>query len=53
MSNKEVNLTKRIQTARGMRYCPVVLSGNGLVKPNVVLVNGKEQPHPEGAYYLE
>ena len=56
MSNtqsKEVNLTKRVQTAKGMRYCPVVLSPNGRVKPDVVLVNGKQDRHPEGAYYLE
>jgi len=48
-----VNLTKRIQTANGMRYCPVAQSANGRVKPDVVLVNGKEERHPEGAYYLE
>jgi integrase len=51
--NKEVNVTKRVQTAKGLRYCPVVLSANGRVKPDVVLVNGKEEKHPEGAYYLE
>lgn len=51
--NRECNLTKRIQTGKGMRYCPVVLSANGRVKPDVVLVNGKEERHPEGAYYLE
>ena len=27
---KEVNLTKRVQTPRGMRYCPVV----GFKRPN-------------------
>jgi integrase/recombinase XerD len=48
-----VNLTKRIQTANGMRYCPVAQSANGRVKPDVVLVHGKEERHPEGAYYLE
>jgi integrase len=53
MANSECNLTKRIQTPKGLRYCPVVLSKNGLVKPDVVLVNGKEERHPEGAYYLE
>jgi integrase len=51
--SKEVNLTKRVQTAKGMRYCPVVLSPNGRVKPDLVLVNGKQERHPEGAYYLE
>jgi integrase len=36
-----------------MRYCPVVLSPNGRVKPDLVLVNDKPEKHPEGAYYLE
>ena len=53
MPNREVNLTKRINTPLGMRYCRVVLSANGRVKPDVVLLNGKEEHHPEGAYYLE
>src|SRR5262249_17019110 len=48
-----VNLTKRVQTERGMRYCPVVQSANGRVKPDMVRVNGKEERHPEGAYYIE
>ena len=48
-----VNLTKRIQTANGLRYCPVVESANGRVKPDQVLVNGKPEKHLEGAYYLE
>jgi len=51
--NREVNLTKRVKTAQGLRYCPVALSANGRVKPDLVLVNGKEEKHPEGAYYLE
>jgi integrase/recombinase XerD len=51
--NREVNVTKRIQTTKGLRYCPVVLSANGRIKPDWVLVNGKEERHLEGAYYLE
>src|ERR1035441_4554428 len=51
--NRQVNLTKRVQTSKGLRYCPVVLSANGRVKPNAVLVNGKQEIHTEGAYYLE
>src|SRR5258706_10007203 len=51
--NREVNVTKRIQTSKGMRYCPVVLSANGRIKPDSVLVNGKPERHTEGAYYLE
>ena len=53
MANREVNLTKRVQTPHGWRYCHVVLSANGRVKPDVVVVNGKEEQHQEGAYYLE
>src|ERR1700681_1171560 len=51
--NRECNITKRVQLARGWRYCPVVLSANGRVKPDVVLVSGRPERHPEGAYYLE
>jgi len=51
--HREVNLTKRVQTPQGMRYCAVVLSANGRVKPDAVLVNGKPESHPEGAYYIE
>ena len=51
--SREVNLTKRVQTSQGMRYCPVVLSPNGRIKPDLVFVNGKPEKHPEGAYYLE
>src|ERR1035438_4572096 len=51
--NRRVNLTKRIRTNAGLRYCPVVLSANGRVKPDTVLVNGKPERHTEGAYYLE
>jgi integrase len=51
--NREVNLTKRVQTPHGWRYCTVVLSANGRVKPDFVIVNGKQETHKEGAYYLE
>jgi integrase len=50
--NREVNLTKRVKTPQGKRYCPAVLSANGRIRPDVVLVNGKEERHPEGAYYI-
>jgi integrase/recombinase XerD len=51
--NTQVNVTKRVQTANGSRYCPAVLSGNGRIKPDVVLVNGNPEKHTEGSYYLE
>jgi integrase/recombinase XerD len=51
--HREVNLTKRVETRVGSRYCPVVLSANGRVKPDTVLVKGKPERHSEGAYYIE
>ena len=51
--SREVNLTKRVQTSKGMRYCPVVLGSNGRIRPDVVLVNGRPERHSEGSYYLE
>jgi len=51
--NLRVNLTKRVMTVEGLRYCPVVESANGRIKPEWVAVDGKEERHPEGAYYIE
>lgn len=51
--SREVNLTKRVQTSKGMRYCTVVLGSNGRLRPDVVLVNGRPERHSEGSYYLE
>ena len=53
MANRQVNLTKRVQTPLGSRYCTVVLSANGRVRPDLVLINGREERHSEGSYYLE
>jgi len=54
MANRQCNLTKRIRLSdNSTRFAPVVLSANGRVKPDVVLINGKEERHPEGAYYIE
>src|SRR6202171_3504 len=51
--NRTVNLTKRVRTSRGLRYCPVVFAANGRVRADLVIVSGQEERHPEGAYYLE
>ena len=50
---KKVNLTKRIETPIGTRYCPVVYAANGRVRPDVVEVGDHQERHPEGAYYIE
>lgn len=56
--NRECNVTKRVLTRNGLRYCAVVLSANGRIKPSWVYVTsdtGKslEELHPEGSYYIE
>jgi integrase/recombinase XerD len=48
-----VNLTKYVNLDGQWRFCPVVYSGNGRIKPDQVLVNGKPETHTEGAYYIE
>ena len=48
-----VHITKRIDTPEGKRYCPVVVGPNGRIKPDWVMVNGRQEKHPEGAYYLD
>jgi len=49
----EVNLTKRIDTPEGRRFCPAILAANGRVNPSWVLVNGKPEKHESGIYCLE
>ena len=50
--NVQVNLFKRVRTSKGLRYCPVVESANGSVRPHHVIVQGREERHPEGTYYI-
>ena len=49
----KVNLTKRIDTAAGKRFVPVVQAANGRIKPNWVVIDGAEQRYPGGSYYLD
>ena len=53
MKKRSCNLTKYIQTEAGPRYCPAIMTSNGRIKQDVVSVGGKEEKHPEGAYYLD
>jgi hypothetical protein len=48
-----VHITKRIDTPDGNRYCPVVVGPKGRIKPDWAMVNGRQEKHPEGAYYLD
>jgi hypothetical protein len=49
----EVNLTKRIETQTGSRYCPVVVNSSGRIKSDWVIVNGNQERHPEGNYVVD
>jgi integrase/recombinase XerD len=51
--NKSVNLTKRIKTPNGTRFCEVARSANRRVKADYVKIDGREEHHPEGSYYIE
>lgn len=50
--NSTVNLFKRVLTPQGLRCCPVVEAANGRIRPDMVVVHGTEERHPEGAYYI-
>ena len=49
----KVNLTKYVRMAKGLRYCPAVISANGRIKPEIVVVDGRKERHAEGSYYLD
>lgn len=48
-----VNLTKRVKTSSGFKFCPVVMTAAGRVEPDIVFVEGLPEFHPEGSYYLD
>ena len=43
---------KRVKVDGSWRFCAVVYGGGGKIKPDAVTVNGREEIHPEGLYYL-
>jgi hypothetical protein len=53
MNSVTVNLTKRITLGDSKRYCPVVVSANGRIKPDYVQVNGRDEKHTGGSYYID
>jgi integrase len=52
MGLQKYSLYKYVKLARGWRYCKPALASNNKIKPNVVIVDGKEETHTEGSYYL-
>ena len=51
--SKAVNLLKRVKTADGWYFFPVARTGNGYIRPDLVIINERVERHSEGAYYLE
>ena len=49
----EVNITKRIDTPDGRRFCKVIFTPNGRIKPDWVEVDDRQERHPEGVYHLD
>ena len=50
----KINLSKYVNIGREQwRFCQVVVSANGRIKPDCVIVAGKLELHREGAYYIE
>ena len=52
MGLAKFSIYKYVKTARGWRYCRPAYSANHKIKPYIVMVGGKEEPHSEGAYYV-
>ncbi|HEY1472395.1 MAG TPA: tyrosine-type recombinase/integrase [Candidatus Acidoferrum sp.] len=45
-------LYKYVRTDNGWRYYKAAYHSNGKIKPNIVIVGGGEEKHPEGQYFL-
>jgi hypothetical protein len=43
--NRTVNITRRMLTTKGLRYCPVIESANGRVRPDYVMVDSPGEAH--------
>ena len=52
-----VNLTKYVKLGKGAadkwRFCPVIRTSNGRIRPDYVSVDGRPELHKEGSYYIE
>jgi integrase/recombinase XerD len=46
------SIYKYCRTDAGWRYCKAAFHPNGKIKPNIVLLRGKEEKHAEGSYFL-
>jgi integrase len=51
MATATYTIYKRVQSAGKWRYRKAAIHTNGKIKPNIVIVDGKEEKH-DGTYYL-
>ena len=52
MPNRKVTLVRLCKTESGWRRYPAVIGRNGRVRPNFVVVDGRQREYPEGRYQL-
>lgn len=52
MGLSRYRIYKYCKTTKGWRYCKSAWGKNNKLKPNVVVVGGREETHLEGMYYL-
>jgi hypothetical protein len=50
--NRRVSVWKYVRIGKKWRYCKPAVGKNGKIKPDSVIVRGKEERHPEGNFYL-
>ena len=48
----KLTIYKYVRAAKGWRYYKAAYHSNGKIKPNIVIVGGVEEKHPEGQYFL-
>jgi integrase len=52
MTSTKVAVVRLCKTLAGWRRYPVAMSKNGRIRPDAVVINGKEVVYPEGKYQL-
>jgi integrase len=52
VANRKVILLRYCKTPKGWRRYPVAIGGNGRIRPNYVLVDGKPREYSEGHYQI-
>jgi integrase/recombinase XerD len=46
-------IADHVKLGSGWQFCPIVRGGTGKIRPDLVLVRGVEEVHPEGRFYLD